>query len=82
VISPTAVDPGNGVTSLAVQPSVGFHVADSGLNGRPSSLLAAHGGGETAPAAGDHHLARAGVAQAFDAHGSLSLVNTKATIKA
>ena len=56
----------DGVTSLAeeevpVQPSVGLHVADGGLNGRSSPQLTTHSDSEAASAAGDHHLARAGV---------------------
>src|SRR5262245_14352889 len=54
------------VTSVAkeevpVQPSIGLHVADGGLNGRSSPQLTTHSDSEAASAAGDHHLAHAGV---------------------
>src|SRR5262245_52444580 len=65
-LCPAAAQRVDGVTSLAeeevpVQPSIGLHVSDGGFNGRSSPQLATHGGGKAAPAAGDHHLARAGV---------------------
>lgn len=49
---------------VSVQPPIGFHVTDGGLDGRSSLHLPLHGGGQAALAAGDHHRTRAGVIMA------------------
>lgn len=46
---------------VSVQPPIGFHVTDDGLNGGSSLQLSPHGGRKPLAASGDHHRAGSAV---------------------